>query len=93
MDRFPMDELTGAAAPLGNAVGTRRTPQSCRWGRTTLFLAFPEWLNAWDSPWSCSHPAHTGPLETVETCTTCPDWTPLEGSADRRGLSTGRVES
>ena len=69
-----MDALTGAAETLNSASRTKRTPQSCRWGQVTLFLAHPEWLCAWDSPWSCSHPAHAGPLEATDTCTTCPDW-------------------
>ena len=83
MDRLPMDVMTGAADTLSNAVRPRRTPQSCHWGRTTLFLAYPEWLSAWDSPWSCSHPSHEGPLETTESCASCPDWTRRERSRDR----------
>ena len=83
MDKFPMETTAGASNTLSNAVGPRRTPQSCACGQTTLFLAYPEWLSAWDSPWSCSHPAHTGPLETVESCTTCPEWTQRERSRDR----------
>ena len=83
MDKFPMDATTGAAETLRNAVGVRRAPQSCRWGETTLFLAYPDWLSAWDSPWSCSHPSHKGPLETAESCATCPDWTRGERSRDR----------
>ncbi len=84
MDRFPMDDATRAADTLGDARRPKRTPQSCRWGQTTLFLAFPEWLSAWDSPWSCRHPAHKGPLETVDTCTTCPDWNQVDGSGNHR---------
>ena len=78
MAETPMDPSTGAAASPTNASGPRRTPQACRWGDSTLYMAFPEWLSAWDSPWSCRHPAHSGPLETVETCTVCPDWRPRE---------------
>ena len=76
MDRLPMDAMTGAAADPSNASEPRlrRTPQSCHWGETTLFLAYPVWLSAWDSPWSCTHRAHTGPLDFPETCTACPDW-------------------
>jgi hypothetical protein len=83
-----MDSLTSAAETLGNASLPRRTPQSCRFGQTTLFLAFPDWLGAWDSPWSCGHQAHPGPLEATDTCATCPDWRPatLDGvSVDARG--------
>jgi hypothetical protein len=69
-----MDASTGPVTLSSNASVPRRTPQSCFWGRSTLYLAYPAWLDAWDSPWSCCHPAHTGPLETVETCVACPHW-------------------
>jgi hypothetical protein len=78
MAKTPMDWSTGA--PLRNASAPRLTPQACRWGESTLNTTFPEWLSAWDAPWSCRHPAHTGPLETIETCATCPDWRPREPS-------------
>jgi len=81
MDKFPMDEMTGAAETCSHAIRPKRLPQCCRWGQSTLFLPYPEWLSAWDSPWSCRHPAHKGPLETVDICTTCPDCIPIEGSA------------
>ena len=68
----PMDRSIGATANL--ASGSKRTPQACRWGDSTLYRPFPEWLGAWDAPWTCRHPAHSGPLDTVDTCTTCPDW-------------------
>jgi hypothetical protein len=74
MADVPMDRSTGAAShPV-------RTPQSCRWGDSTLYTAYPEWLSAWDAPWSCRFPTHTGPLETADTCSTCPDWRPRERS-------------
>jgi len=75
----PMDRSIGAANR--NAANYVRTPQACRWGDSTLYTAFPEWLSAWDAPWSCRHPAHEGPLETVETCTKCPDWRPRDHSS------------
>lgn len=80
----PMDRSIGAAA---NACGPRRTPQACRWGDSTLDQPFPAWLSAWDSPWTCCHPAHSGPLETVDTCATCRDWKPVAptGSLPSRG--------
>jgi hypothetical protein len=80
----PMDRSIGAAANL--ASGSKRTPQACRWGDATLYQPFPEWLSAWDAPWTCCHPAHSGPLETVDTCTTCPDWRPAssKGSLSSR---------
>jgi hypothetical protein len=74
-----MDAATGPEDLLHHdAQKPRRTPQSCRWGQSTLYLTYPDWLLAWDMPWTCSHPAHKGPLETVETCTTCPHWTPAD---------------
>jgi hypothetical protein len=60
------------------APGLKQTPQTCRWGDATLYQRFPEWVSAWDSPWTCRHPAHSGPLETLEICTTCADWKPRE---------------
>ena len=84
MDKTPMDSMTGPVDTLGNASKPRRTPQSCQWGASTLYLVFPEWLSAWDSPWSCRYPSHQGPLETVEICSTCPDWSLRESSSDRR---------
>jgi hypothetical protein len=80
-----MDQSTGAAAHANNptnASRSRRTPQTCRWSESTLYMPFPEWLDAWDSPWSCRHSAHPGPLETVDTCATCPDWKPQVGPND-----------
>lgn len=58
------------------AAGSRRAPQACRWGAATLYQQFPEWVSAWDAPWTCRHPAHTGPLETIAICATCADWAP-----------------
>ncbi|HEY7444057.1 MAG TPA: hypothetical protein VH701_16630 [Vicinamibacterales bacterium] len=84
MAELPMDAMAGPANTLRGALRPGQTPQSCRWGASTLYLAFPHWLKAWDSPWSCGHPSHKGPLETVETCTMCPDWTPRELPRDRR---------
>ena len=65
MANTPMDRSTGAGSR--HAPQPVRTPQSCRWGAPTLYTAFPEWLSAWDAPWTCRHSAHPGPLETVET--------------------------
>src|SRR5262249_42302957 len=67
MAAIPMDPSTGgAAAHLTNVPTLRHSPQACRWGDSTLYMAFPEWLGAWDTPWTCRHPAHAGPLETVD---------------------------
>jgi hypothetical protein len=78
-----MDRLAGAVDSPDYSNAHSRTPQSCRWGQVTLFLPFPEWLDAWDSPWTCRHPGHKGPLKTAETCATCPDWTLREHPAAR----------
>jgi hypothetical protein len=79
MAHTPMDDPSvGAASHLTHVPESGRTAHACRWGYATLYLAFPDWLNAWDTPWSCRHPSHSGPLETVDTCATCPDWTPKE---------------
>ena len=95
MDRLPMDDVTGAADTLSNALsspGSTGTPHSCRWAEVTLFLSYPEWLGAWDTPWSCRHPAHKGPLETVDTCASCPDWCRHGDPGDRRPASAVRIE-
>ena len=79
MAKTPMDWSTGV--PFGNNPPiTRHGPQDCRWGDSTLYTAYPEWLSAWDAPWTCRHAAHAGPLETAETCATCPDWRPRDSS-------------
>ena len=83
MESMPMDVVAGAAHTVKNVSPGARTPQSCRSGEVTLFLSYPDWLSAWDSPWSCGHAAHRGPLEVTDTCTTCPDWTPRAGSDDQ----------
>jgi hypothetical protein len=84
MAETPMVPSIGAATNLSKVSGPRQTPQTCRCGDSTLYMAFPEWLNAWDSPWTCRHPAHPGPLETIDTCTTCPDWRSREHPNDLR---------
>jgi hypothetical protein len=57
--------------------------QFCRWSAATLDLPYPHWLGAWDCPWTCCHPRHEGPLETADTCTTCPDWAGQGEGTDR----------
>jgi hypothetical protein len=51
-----------------------RTAHSCHWGEPTLFLPFPQWLDALHWEWSCRHTAHRGPLKVVENCGACPEW-------------------
>ena len=67
----PMDRTIGAATNLNSP---KQTPQACCWGDSTLYQPLPEWLNAWDAPWTCRHPGHPGPLETIDTCLNCSDW-------------------
>jgi hypothetical protein len=83
MAETPMERSIGAAANLASGP-TKQTPQGCRWGDSTLYQPFPEWLSAWDAPWTCRHPAHCGPLETVDICTACPDWKSAERPQDGR---------
>ena len=72
MAEIPM----GTTGPADNShPDPTGTPQSCHWGASTLDFAFPDWLNAWETPWTCCHPKHSGPLETCDTCATCRDWT------------------
>jgi hypothetical protein len=84
MEEAPMVPSTGVAEHLGNSASPRHRPQGCRFGASTLDMAYPDWLSAWDSPWSCCHIAHPGPLETVEACATCPDWTSRNDPDARR---------
>ena len=83
MERIPMDTLAGAVHAVNHVNLPTRTPQSCCWGQVTLFLPFPDWLSAWDTPWSCAHAAHPGPLEATDICITCPHWTLRAGSDDQ----------
>jgi hypothetical protein len=83
MDSVPMEVLAGAAHTVKGVRLPAKTPQSCGSGQVTLFLSYPDWLSAWDSPWSCGHAAHRGPLEATDTCLTCPDWTPRAASDDQ----------
>ena len=69
---------SGTGPNFGVVATPRHATHACRWGDSTLNMAFPEWLSAWDTPWTCRHPGHPGPLETVDTCATCPDWRPRE---------------
>jgi hypothetical protein len=79
-DMPPMDRSIAAS----RASGLKPAPHACRWGDATLYQQFPEWVHAWDAPWTCRHPAHSGPLETTDTCAACRDWRPRERPDDRR---------
>jgi hypothetical protein len=50
--------------------------QHCRWAESTLFLSAPEWLQAWDYPWSCRSTGSFRPITDTRTCQTCERWQP-----------------
>lgn len=47
---------------------------SCRWATPTLFLAAPDWIDAWEYSWSCERHAAPRVLFTPEDCATCARW-------------------
>ncbi len=49
---------------------------SCRWARPTLFLPYPLWLEAENTPWTCVRPMPPKLLETTDVCRTCPNVEP-----------------
>jgi hypothetical protein len=55
-------------------MNSTHTAQNCRWAAPTLFLPLPDWLDAWDRPWSCRRDGPSRQLETTECCVTCPRW-------------------
>lgn len=50
--------------------------QQCRWAESTLFLSAPEWLQAWDYPWSCRASGGFRPVADTRVCATCERWQP-----------------
>lgn len=50
------------------------TVQRCRWAIPTLDLPLPNWLEAWDRPWSCRGDGMLKTLESTHECRTCPRW-------------------
>jgi len=53
---------------------TNQTAHGCRWAVPTLFLPLPDWLDAWNRPWSCRRDGPPRPLESTECCCDCPRW-------------------
>jgi hypothetical protein len=51
-----------------------RNVQQCRWAEATLFLAAPQWLDAWDYPWSCRSSGAFRPIPDTRVCRTCERW-------------------
>lgn len=48
----------------------------CRWVEQTLDQPLPDWLEAWNAPWTCRRDSTPNPLLTTDVCTTCPRWQP-----------------
>ena len=46
----------------------------CRWGEQTIDLPWPEWLDAWDAPWTCCRDPKPRRLLTTDECANCPRW-------------------
>jgi hypothetical protein len=46
----------------------------CRWVEQTLNLPLPDWLDAWDAPWTCQRDPQPRRLLTTDECATCPRW-------------------
>lgn len=60
------------------------TPQRCRWAVPTLYLPLPNWLDAWEAPWTCYRDDVPRTLHTTEECLTCARW---EARAEPQGIS------
>lgn len=48
--------------------------QQCRWAESTLFLAAPQWLEAWEYPWSCRSSGSFHPIADTRQCRVCDRW-------------------
>jgi hypothetical protein len=55
-------------------MSTTRSAANCRWAESTLYMAGPLWLDAWDFPWTCMRDRTPRLLETTDECATCPRW-------------------
>jgi hypothetical protein len=53
-----------------------QTPSAhdCRWVEQTIDLPWPDWLDAWDAPWTCQRDLQARRLLTTVECATCPRW-------------------
>lgn len=64
-------------------------PRTCKWASPTLFLSYPQWLDAWSWEWSCDSHGAFRALPNTSACRQCPRWEPREvrgpvaGSGDR----------
>lgn len=53
---------------------TYKNVQQCRWAESTLFLAAPQWLDAWEFPWSCRSTGTFQPVADTRACCACDRW-------------------
>jgi hypothetical protein len=63
-----------------------QTVQRCRWAEPTLYQPNPQWLEAWDYPWSCRRTG--GAIRLIEdttVCETCNRWKERAGAAPETG--------
>lgn len=54
----------------------RKSVETCRWGRQTIRVPYPYWLDAEDRPWTCMRDEAPRPLENTDVCHNCPRWQP-----------------
>jgi hypothetical protein len=61
-----------------------QTVHRCRWAEPTLHLAAPQWLDAWEFPWSCHSWGTVRPIADTRICVECGRWVPCDrnGSDD-----------
>jgi len=50
----------------------------------TLDLPLPDWLEAWNAPWTCHRDPQARPLLTTDECATCARWQPRATAAGAR---------
>jgi hypothetical protein len=68
----------------GDIMADRRTIQACHWSEPTLFLAWPQWMDAEVYPWSCHADGDPQLVEDTERCAKCGRWAGRQPSADTR---------
>jgi hypothetical protein len=61
--------------------------RECRWAEQTLQLAAPQWLDAWEFPWSCRASGGFRPIADTRVCLNCQRWLPkdCEDACDCKG--------
>ena len=52
--------------------------RQCCWAEQTLHLAPPQWLDAWEYPWSCRAAGTFRPIADTRLCADCHRWLPRE---------------